>query len=700
MENSRWPVSELPDDQELLEAHRRLRGKMPATWNAFFASFGTLRPIQLEAMPILLQGGNVLVTAPTAGGKTEAVLAPICERLLAKRWKGLSVLVITPTRALVNDLYNRLSRPLEQLRIGLGRKTADHGINESLHCQVLITTPESVESLLTFRKNMLSGLQAIVLDEIHLLDGSPRGDQLRSLLSRVRLFRDQAGDDEAQCLQIIAMSATVADPKRLARAYLGAESEIVAVTGQREVESHVIVASGTEEERATLAISALDRFDDVHKILVFVNSRKQVDMAAGFFQVGRYAKCPIYGHHGSLSKSQREATEERFKSDRQAICVATMTLEVGIDIGDIDMVICMDPPFSLSSFLQRIGRGCRRLNGRTRVLGVARDTEGELIFHAMIRQAVSGVPPGPVAPFRRSVLFQQILAYLEQAPSKRRTLPQMERALAHPDVPVTSPATVQGILEDMVQTGSVEQRGATYTPSSKGRDFIESNRIYANIQQNPLEVALVDVESGKVVARVAGLDEASGSVRVAGRSFHVLPVGDDGRQRIRSGGEPGVGPRYHARNLPYAYDIGACLSGYFNIPEKEIWNIRKDARNHVWTWLGKLMNTCLAAGIQRQGIPVSAGPFHLRFECDTEKILQVIQSAIDEVDARNPLSNLMPEQMVDLGPHLRSLSPSQQEQAREDWLDIDFLRIWGQRIQQVCTHPIDSPIGIQLQHFL
>src|SRR5690606_8761602 len=138
-----------------------------------------------------------------------------------------------------------------------------------------------------------------------------------------------------------------------------------------------------------------------------------VDTGAGHFRVGRFANCPVYGHHGSLAKAQREATEERFKSDREAICVATMTLEVGIDIGDIDLVICMDPPFSLSSFLQRIGRGCRRLNGRSRVLGVARDRAGEITFKAMIRQATLVMPTGPVAPFRRSVLFQQILAYLQ-----------------------------------------------------------------------------------------------------------------------------------------------------------------------------------------------------------------------------------------------------------------------------------------------
>ncbi|MFM8326446.1 MAG: hypothetical protein ACKN9U_16430, partial [Pirellulaceae bacterium] len=152
---------------------------------------------------------------------------------------------------------------------------------------------------------------------------------------------------------------------------------------------------------------------------------------------------------------------------------------------------------------------------------------------------------------------------MEQAPSKRRTLQQFERAFGQTNEPMVAPETIANVIGDMVQMGFIEKRGATFTPSSKGRDFIESDRIYANIQPNPHEVALVDVENGKVVARVAGFDGSSSNIRIAGRSFQVIPGGDDGPQRIRSGGEALAGPRYHARNLPYAYDVGACLSNYF-----------------------------------------------------------------------------------------------------------------------------------------
>ena len=139
-----------------------------------------------------------------------------------------------------------------------------------------------------------------------------------------------------------------------------------AFPGERELEARVLVGPGDEVVRARQAMEAAAAFGDVRKILVFVNSRRQVDAGTEHFRHERLPGVPIYGHHGNLSKAEREDTEERFKSDPRAVCVSTMTLEVGIDIGDVDLVVCMDPPFNLSSFLQRIGRGCRRVQGKTR----------------------------------------------------------------------------------------------------------------------------------------------------------------------------------------------------------------------------------------------------------------------------------------------------------------------------------------------
>lgn len=685
------------DLDNVLNLHRTIQGMMPHAWNAFFAGFGSLRPVQLQAMPPILSGKNVLVTAPTAGGKTQAVLAPICERLARHGWHDLSVLVITPTRALVNDLFHRLFRPLDEMRIRLGRKTADHGLPEQMSEQVLITTPESTESLLTFRRECLAGVHVVVLDEIHLLDGSPRGDQLRSVLNRLTAYRHHVGGPHFAGLQRIAMSATVSDPQRLAEVHLGQGASIVAVPGQREIDARTILAAGTDKDRAESVIAATSSFDDVHKILVFVNSRKQVDTGAGHFQCGRFASVPIYGHHGSLSKAKREDAESRFKADSRAICVATMTLEVGIDIGDIDLVICMDPPFSLSSFLQRIGRGCRRLNGLTRVLCVARNRAGELMFDALIRQAAIGVPAEPIPPFRRSVLLQQILAYLRQVPKNRRVMDQLVNVLSSTSQPSIRDELIHSVASDMVQEGLLDCRGGIYQPASEGWGFIESNRIYGNIQSNPLEIALVDVDSGKTVASVAAVSGAAGGVRVAGRSYELLPGGSGTQQRVRGGGDHGDSPRYHARSLPYAFDIGAALANRFEIESNTLVTVRVGESIVIMTWLGRLLNKVLAESIGQRGLNVADGSFHLTVETKSvDDVLKLLRQTVTDVTTNNPLAKMTPERLIDIGPHFKLLSPREQAKAREDWLDAEFLRNWIEGIDNMQSVDVNTQTGMDL----
>ncbi|HVC98417.1 MAG TPA: DEAD/DEAH box helicase [Pirellulales bacterium] len=687
-------MAEKDDLDTVLAQHRALARSMPFAWNAFFAGFGALRHVQLAAMPVILAGRNVLVTAPTAGGKTEAALAPISERLVRHRWPGLSVLVVTPTRALVNDLHSRLQRPLEQMGIRLGRKTADHGIGDKIQDQILITTPESVESLLTFRRQSLENAQAIILDEIHLLDGSPRGDQLRCLLRRIWAFRHHVGGSGFAGLQTIAMSATVSDPTRLADTYLATGSVIVAVPGQRQLEARIILAGGTDKERAEAAMGAVDEFTAVQKLLVFVNSRKQVDAGTGYFRCGRFSQAPVYGHHGSLSKSQREETESRFKSDPQAICVATMTLEIGIDIGDIDLVVCIDPPFSLSSFLQRIGRGCRRLNGRTRVLCVARDRAGELMFNALVGQATRGMPGGPTCPFRRSVLFQQVLAYLKQSPKNCRVTEQFARILGSDSAPTVSNRCIQDVLQDMVQTGFLDWKRDVYRPAPEGWSFIDSKRIYANIQPSPLEVALVDVESGKVVATVAGVSGPTDGIRVAGRSYDLVPGGSPFIQRVRGGGDHVDSPLYRAHGLPYAFDVGASLANHFEIPPTQLVAVRVGQSTVVMTWLGRILNSALAGALRQRAFHVSDGSFHLTVQLGQDAdLLRVIREGVEDVIARNPLGRMNCERMIDLGPHYRNLSPDLQKKAREDWLDADFLQDWCNQLNEVRVVPADTQMG-------
>ncbi len=662
------------DIDELLEQHRMLRASLPNVWNAFFARFGQLRPIQVAAIPQIVAGHDLLLSAPTAGGKTEAVAAPICENAIRERWQGLSVLMITPTRALVNDLFQRLEAPCKEAGIVLRRKTSDHPLPEGMSVNFLITTPESTESLLTFNRNRLEDLRAILIDEVHLLDGSPRGDQLVFLLHRLRAFLRHRRGGLHSGIQFIGISATISNPSATARRYLGEGAEVVTVSGQRDVQAEIVMAPGDDEERAEAVAAGAERFTDVHKALIFVNSRKQADQAM-LYQRRVFARLPIFGHHGNLSKEERERTESRFRNEPRAVCVATMTLEVGIDIGDVDLVVCLDPPFGLASFLQRIGRGCRRLQGRTRVLCIARTEADRLIFEALIQQARLGMPSVPYPPLRRSVILQQVLAYLKQVAGNRRTAEQFANAFGVANDPRLA-ALLTETLADMVVTGLIHYRNGVYEPASEGREFIESQRIYSNIAPMT-EIELVDADTGRSVGRVSQLDPEGRGVRVAGRSFELLPGGSDGIQKVRATGDHQATPRYGSRSLPYAADVGLALAGLLGIEPHVIVAIEKDGALVLMTWLGKLLNLSVATLLSRQGIRAKARAFCIAVEPgDGTATMEAIRTAIQLPISTNPLSDQPVERAADLGPHLQFLSPQSQSLARGDFHHGDHLREW------------------------
>jgi ATP-dependent helicase Lhr and Lhr-like helicase len=373
-----------------------------------------------------------------------------------------------------------------------------------------------------------------------------------------------------------------------------------------------------------------------------------------------------------------------------------MTLEIGIDIGDVDLVICVDPPFSLSSFLQRIGRGCRRLQGKTRVLCVARDRAGELIFRGLIRQARLGIPAGPIAPFRRSVLVQQTLAYLRQVHGNRRTLGQFTRVLSHPSAPAVTSETIAATVSDMVATGLLAERNGIFQPASEGWEFIESSAIYSNIAAEPAGVTLVDAESGEPIAKVAGFNDRKDGVRVAGRSYDFMA--DSGNTlRVREGGQHMGAPRYFERKLPYASHVGISTGASLGLAPSQLAVIECGGELIVMTWQGRLVNSCLAATLSSHGTPARATAFSLLLSRSTSSLLiALIREAASRLVAQNPLGELGVESIVEVGPNFHRLSIDAQADARRDWLDLPYIDRWAAALQDVVAIAPDSALGADL----
>ncbi|MCB0126777.1 MAG: DEAD/DEAH box helicase, partial [Caldilineaceae bacterium] len=485
----------------MTSAHQ-LQKQLPRTWPVFFARHGNFTPIQQQAIPSILAGENTLISAATAAGKTEAALAPLLERHLFGASKlgagkpiGLTILYICPTRALVRDLYERLAHPLEFLAVSLSMKSGDTGpVSTSRPPVVLITTPESTDSLLTRSPRLFGTLHAIVLDEIHLFDHSPRGDHLRCLLRRIdtiRAYRQkELGQETVPPLQRIALSATLPDPHGVAQRYLvdrdqGKTPTLIHIPGTRQLDATLYAMVGLGDLVRALDLRAGGGIAS-RKSLVFCNTRNEVEQTAAYLREYLPFAAEVFVHYSNLDPALRRDVEDGFAAAAVAICVSTSTLELGIDIGSIDDIVLIGPPPTITSFLQRIGRGGRRTD-RTQVLCLARSALEEVRFHALLALAApssnfsaanSAASSLPTYHFRLSVLVQQIFSMLKQSPTGGVRLADLQRVLPEP----VAEEVLRDILGNLTLLGYLQPgRLGEWRAGPTLDELLDAHEIYSNI---------------------------------------------------------------------------------------------------------------------------------------------------------------------------------------------------------------------------
>jgi ATP-dependent Lhr-like helicase len=492
-------------------SQQQVRAWIPHTWPLFFGRHGRFTPIQQQAIPPILDGRHALLIAATASGKTEAVLAPILERL----WPNLqspnlpiSILYICPTRALVRDLYERLQPLLADTAVTLALKTGDTGpIKTGQEPAILLTTPESTDALLTRNPKLFGHLQAIILDEIHLFDNTPRGDHLRCLLARIEVIRQYArpGTEPAQR---VALSATVPDPEGVAARYLQ-DGVIVNVPGGREIEAEIRPLYDLAELVAALAQRP------AYKSLLFCNSREEVEATAVYLRQHLPHHADVFVHYSNLDAAVRREVEERFAAAAVAVCVCTSTLELGIDIGSVDDVILLGAPPDVNSFLQRIGRGGRRTS-HSRVLCMPKSPGEWARFEALLgvasgkwqvaskdlQPATCHLPPNEIEDvinysFRPSVLVQQTFSLLKQSPTGSIRLADLRR-IAPPEV---TSEQIRQIVSHLTFDGYLRSgRLGEWKPAEKLQTLIDQHEIYSNIGAEVMGVTAVDTHSGNTLA--------------------------------------------------------------------------------------------------------------------------------------------------------------------------------------------------------
>ena len=374
----------------------------------------SLRPLQEQAIVPVLSGKNCLMLAPTAGGKTEAAILPILSRMLAENWSGLSVLFVCPIRALLNNLEHRLSyyAGLVGRTCGLWHGDVAQASKSRTLAEppdILLTTPESLEALLISRRTdrffFFGKVQSIIIDEIHAFAGDDRGWHLLAVLERIRHI---TGKD----MQRIGLSATVGNPEALLQwlaSHSPRKSEIVAPSGGPPAEADVEIDYVGNLQNAAKVIKILHRGE---KRLVFCDSRSRTEELATYLRSEGVA---TFVSHSSLSAEQRRDAEAAFQQARDCVIVATSTLELGIDVGDLDRVIQLDAPGTVSSFLQRLGRTGRRAGTRRNCLFLATSRPALLQASALVLLWREGyVEPLAPPPKPLHVVAQQLMTLVLQ----------------------------------------------------------------------------------------------------------------------------------------------------------------------------------------------------------------------------------------------------------------------------------------------
>ncbi|EAQ11183.1 ATP-dependent Lhr-like helicase [Maritimibacter alkaliphilus HTCC2654] len=374
----------------------------------------SVHPHQLE----MLARGNdpaTLLVAPTGGGKTLAGFLPTLVELAEHPRKGLHTLYISPLKALAADMRRNLTGPIDEM--GLPIRVEDRSgdttqtrkkAQRADPPEILLTTPESLALLLSYEDapRMFAGLERVVVDELHALAESKRGDQLMLCLARLVSMRPD--------LRRVGLSATVEDPPALARFFMAGGCPVLTADPGPDPDIRMLTTQTPPPWSGGGGAYAIpDVLEEVkrHKTtLIFHNTRAQAEIFFHNLWLANEEGLPIGIHHGSLAREQRQKVEAAMVAGELRAIVCTGTLDLGLDWGDVDLVIQIGAPKNVKRLVQRIGRANHRYNAPSKALLLPANRweviECQAALEAVLARDLDGDPRGPGP---RDVLCQHIL---------------------------------------------------------------------------------------------------------------------------------------------------------------------------------------------------------------------------------------------------------------------------------------------------
>ena len=525
-------------------------------------------PPQARAWPLVSRGEDVLVVAPTGSGKTEAALLPLLSRLVTEgHGEGISLLYITPMRALNRDMLKRLQVWCARLGLKVDIRHGDtpqaqRAKQSAYPPDVLVTTPETLQAVLPGRRmrDNLSHLKAVVVDELHNLVESKRGVQLCVGLERLRKV--------APRFQLVALSATVGTPEVAAQFLFGdKERTIVRAEAPKEfayaIEYPVPDPSSQSAAKETYSapdlaarLSRINSLIESHTAtLIFVNSRTVAEMLGE--KLSRLRK-DVGVHHGSLPREERERVEHAFKTGALKALVCTSTLELGIDVGSVDLVVQYMSPRQVTSLVQRVGRSGHTLGKVSKGVLVTVSADDILESSASVESAARGKIE-PTRPFANSldVLAHQIAGYLMdfETMDAGRLFVEVRKA-----------APYRNLSEDaFMRTVKylAELRKIRFDGKALSRTRLTREYYYENLSMIPDETRylVVDVSANQTVG-ILGEEFVLLSIKAGvhfvckGKVWQVEQVAEDRKIYVTPVEDPlAAVPGWDGEMLPIPYDL-------------------------------------------------------------------------------------------------------------------------------------------------
>lgn len=534
--------------------------------------WASLRPLQASAIDPVMDGRHSLLLAPTAGGKTEAASFPVLSAIAAERRRPLSTLYLCPLRALLNDLHPRLERYGAWVGADVGLWHGDIGPTQRQRLianppDILLTTPESLEAMFLSTRvdahTFLGSVRTVIIDEVHAFAGDDRGWHLLALLARLQHL---TGSE----IQRIGLSATVGNPNGLLAWMTRSCAQagvVVAPAVESPTEPEVSIDHVGTLENAARVIAGLHQGE---KRLTFVDSRARAELLTHEL---RTLGIDTYVTHASLGREERRGAETAFAEASNCVIVATSTLELGIDVGDLDRVIQIDAPSTVASMLQRLGRSGRRPGTTRNLLMLATSDEALQLAGGIGRLWRDGwVEPVTAPPLPAHLLAHQILALvLQEGALGSRTWPEWlgSPLVLGDDVELLSDAVVEHLSSNgyLAVDGGMWTLGPVAEAELGRQHFLELTSVFTS---PPIYTVLAGRrEIGHVhdLAIWAAFQTREGlaTLLLGGRGWRILDI-DWRRRRINvevSDQRGRTGYRGIGRPLGYelAQAVGRVLAG-------------------------------------------------------------------------------------------------------------------------------------------